>query len=61
MSPQKELESLLAQREELNARHMNKYRSGVATRAQTTTHNARVSALNERIQWLRNEIKKDAT
>jgi hypothetical protein len=56
---EEELESLLKQRDEANTRHMQKYRDGSATRAQTTTHNARISNMNERIEWLRSEIKKE--
>lgn len=55
-----ELEQMIAKREKMHADHMNKYRNGSATRAKTTTHNANVSQINERIQWLRAEIKKKA-
>jgi GGDEF domain-containing protein len=57
---QKELDDLLQQRETLRTKHMEKYRNNSATRAQTTTHNARVSDINDRITFLRNELKKEA-
>ncbi len=56
---EKELEKLEAQKDNMHKTHMQKYRDGSATRAQTTTHNARVSQLNDRIQSLKAEIKKE--
>lgn len=57
---QKELDGLLKKREDLQTKHMEKYRNHAATRAQTTTHNAKVSDVNDRIVFLRNELKKNA-
>lgn len=57
---EKELEKLLAKRDAMNLRHLARYSDGTATRARTTTHNADVGRLNERIDWLRSEIKKAA-
>lgn len=53
-----ELEELLAKRCAMQEAHMAKYHNGSASRAQTTTHNARVSQLNERIVFLRAELKR---
>jgi hypothetical protein len=55
---QRELNSLLEKRSDMRTKHMEKYRNHSATRAQTTTHNARVSQINERVEWLRSEIKR---
>ena len=52
-----ELDTLLAKRDKMHMDHMNKYRNHSATRAQTTTHNARVTCLNEQIMELREAIK----
>lgn len=57
---QKRLDELLGKREKWQRQHMEKYRNGSATRAQTTTHNARIADLNEQIQELRKEIKARA-
>ncbi|MDP1771968.1 MAG: JAB domain-containing protein, partial [Methylobacter sp.] len=57
----KELDALLLKREQMRERHMAKYRNGSATRAQTTTHNANVSHLNDQIIELRAEIKASVT
>ena len=37
--------------------HLQKYRDHAATRAQTTTHNARVSEVNDRLHALRRQLK----
>jgi len=54
---QNKLERLLKKRDKMNMEHMEKYRNGSATRARTTTHNARISDLNEQIQEVRDEIE----
>ncbi|MDP1931891.1 MAG: LPD38 domain-containing protein [Gammaproteobacteria bacterium] len=56
---EKELDRLEAQKDKMHKAHMQKYRDRSATRAQTTTHNARVSELNDRIQSLKRDIKKE--
>ena len=53
---QKELDKLLAKRDALHIRHMARYSNGTASRAHTTTLNAEVGKLNERIIWLREEL-----
>lgn len=59
MSLQTELNNALARREKMQMAHMNKYRNGSATRAQTTTFNANVTRLNETIIELRAQIKEE--
>jgi hypothetical protein len=54
---EKELDELLSKREAMRAQHMQKYRDGSATRAQTTTHNANVAWVNERIEHVRQQIR----
>jgi len=54
----KELEQLLAKRDAIRAKQMKRYDDRSATRARTTTSNAEASRLNDRIEWLRSEIKK---
>jgi len=54
----KELDKMLAKRELMHEKHMQKYRNGSATRAQTTTHNARVSEMNEQIIEVRKQLKE---
>lgn len=56
----KELEELLARRDALHQRHLSRYDDGSASRARTTTLNAEVGRLNERIEWLRSELKRAA-
>jgi hypothetical protein len=50
------LNKLVEKREKWNLAHMQKYRDGSATRAQTTTHSARIADLNEQIKELRDAI-----
>ncbi|MES2488537.1 MAG: PLxRFG domain-containing protein [Pseudomonadota bacterium] len=54
---QANLENLTTKRERMQTQHMQKYRDGSATRAQTTTYNARSSDLNEQIQEVRDQIR----
>lgn len=54
---QKELDDLVAKREAVRARQMQRLHEGSATRARTTTSNADADKLNERIVWLRDQIK----
>jgi hypothetical protein len=56
---QNKLKRLFQKREKMNMAHMESYKNGSATRARTTTHNARVSDLNKQIQEVREEIKID--
>lgn len=60
MSYQKELDALLARRDKIRADQMARYTNLSATRARTTTSNANVDKMQERIEWLRGEIKKQA-
>lgn len=53
-----ELEELLQKREAIRAAQMRRMHDGSATRAKTTTSNANVDKVNERIVWLRAEISK---
>ncbi len=57
MNLQNQLTDALNRREAMQMAHMNKYRNGSATRAQTTTYNANVGRLNETIAELRAQIK----
>lgn len=57
---QKELNALLTKRAAIEEKHMQRYRDHSATRARTTTASARTGQLNERIVWLREEIKRTA-
>ena len=52
-----ELETLLAKREAIRSKQLERYSVGSATRARTTTSNANADRLNDRIIWLRSEIK----
>jgi hypothetical protein len=54
---QKELDQLLTMRAAAHEKHMSRYRDGSATRARTTTHSSNVGRINDRIVWLREEIK----
>lgn len=55
-----ELENLLSKRDEIRQKQLSAYNLGTATRARTTTLNAAADRLNERIEFLRQEIKKCA-
>jgi uncharacterized small protein (DUF1192 family) len=55
---EKELQAELAKRERMQLNHMKKIHAGTHTRASTTTHNANASRVNERIVWLRQELKR---
>lgn len=54
----KELEALTAKKDAMYQKHMERYRSRSATRARTTTLNANVSMLNDRITELRAVLKR---
>lgn len=54
---EKEIASLRKKIDLLYEKHMNGYRSGDNTRARTTTANARISELNDRIHGLREILK----
>mgnify|MGYP003529255342 FL=1 len=54
---QKELAALLEKREQVRAKQMERIHSGGMTRARTTTSNAEADRLNERIVWLRDQLK----
>jgi ribosome modulation factor len=54
---QNKLEKLLQKRDKMNMAHMQRYKDGSATRARTTTYNARSADLNEQIQEVRDELK----
>jgi hypothetical protein len=56
---QKELDKLLAKRDRFRQQQMDSYRNHTATRARTTTRNAEVGKLNERIVWLREQLKAE--
>jgi ribosome modulation factor len=55
---QNELDKLLTKRDRLRQQQMDSYRNGTATRARTTTRNAEADRLNERIVWLREQMKE---
>lgn len=52
-----ELKELLEKRDRIREKQMDSYRSRSATRARTTTRNADVDRINDRIIWLRQQIK----
>lgn len=53
----KELEVLLGKRAAIRAKQVESYAAGAATRAKTTTWNAEADRLNERIVWIREQLK----
>ena len=58
---QNELTKALAKRDAIHAAMLNRYKDGSATRARTTTGNARVDWVNEEIMELRAAIAKAKT
>jgi hypothetical protein len=58
MTLEKELEKELSKRDRIRERQMARYAAGSATRRRTTTSNAEADRCNDRIEWLRSEIKK---
>lgn len=54
---EKELTALLEKRDQIRAKQMERVHNGEMTRARTTTSNAEVDRVNERIVWLREQIK----
>lgn len=59
MTPEeKELADLLEKRDRIRAKQLQRYDDRSATRAKTTTSNADADRLNERIVWLREEIRR---
>ena len=54
---QKDLDGTQAKREQLRTKQMERIHRGEMTRARTTTSNANVDRLNERIVWARGQIK----
>ena len=55
-SLQKELDKLLAKRDQMNMKMMDRYHNGSATRARTTTSNANIGHVNDQIIEIRNSI-----
>ena len=55
---ERELASIEAKLEKLHKGQMQRYRDGTATRAQTTTYNARVSDLCGRRDWIKAELRQ---
>ena len=49
ISYKKELSEIVAKQYSMREKHMQKYRNGSATRAQTTTINANIGRLQERV------------
>lgn len=58
-SLQQELDAELAKRDRIRERQIARYDNGSATRRRTTTSNAEADRCNERIEWLRAEIRKE--
>lgn len=54
---QKELDQVLAKRDAIRDKQMARYHDRSATRARTTTSNAEADRCNDRIIWLREQIK----
>ncbi len=55
---QSELAKLLDKRDRIRSRQIKGYDVGTASRARTTSSNAEADRCNERIVWIREEIKK---
>ena len=55
---QHELDALLEKRQQIRAKQMERMHNGSATRARTTTSNAEADRINERIVWLREQLKR---
>lgn len=53
-----ELDRELAKRALIRERQMARYSEGSATRRRTTTANADADRCNDRIEWLRSEIRR---
>lgn len=60
-SLQSELTKLIEKREQVRSAQMKRVHNGEMTRARTTTSNAEVDGLNERIVFLREQIKSTAS
>ena len=56
-SIQKEIDALCKKRELVREKQMARIHRGEMTRARTTTSNAEADRLNERIMWLREQLK----
>jgi hypothetical protein len=56
---QKELDKLLAKRDQVRQKQMARWHNHTASRARTTTSNADADRLNERIVWLREQLKAE--
>lgn len=52
-----EIEKLRLKQSKMNERHMLRYRDGSASRALTTTHNARSSWINDEIESIKKQIE----
>jgi len=57
----RELDTMLTKRDQIRSKQMERYRTGSATRAMTTTSNAAADRVNDRIIWLREQITKEVT
>ena len=58
MTLESELEKEMAKRDRIRQRQLARYSEGSATRRRTTTSNADADRCNERIEWLRSEIRR---
>jgi hypothetical protein len=56
---QKEGVTLDARMTKMFARHFASYGTGTATRRRTTSFNAAYGQLNDRLQWIRSELRKN--
>lgn len=56
---QKEGVTLDARMTKMFARHFASYSNGTATRRRTTCFNAAYGRLNDRLQWIRAELRKN--
>ena len=57
-SLQQELDNLLAKRDQIRAKMMARFHNRSATRAKTTTSNAEVGYVNDKIIEIRNTIRE---
>lgn len=56
---QKELDSLILQRDKIREKQMARFHNGSATRARTTTSNADADRVNERIVEIRERMRSN--
>lgn len=56
----REIEDLKMKRAGIRDAQMRRYDNGSASRRRTTTSNAEADRINERIEWLKDEIRRNS-